>query len=152
MDGQEIGGQIAFGDEGQFLVEQGLDLGRRAFRIADRDAAADQFLQPALRRPIGRDGFFRVFILQVVQVEINAREKGDRLGHGLRGVLEQAGHFGGRFQPAFGVGLQPAAGSLDGGSLADTGQDILKITLRRAMEKDVVDGQQRQARVRRQGM
>ncbi|MNR07414.1 hypothetical protein D3C85_1235310 [compost metagenome] len=93
VDGQKVGGQAALGDEGELLLKQGRDLGRRAVRIADQGAALHQFFQPALRRFARRHGLLGVFILQVAQIEGRARQEGGRLGRGLGRVFEQPRHF-----------------------------------------------------------
>ena len=142
MDGQEIGGQAAIGDEGQLLRKQSRDLGRRAVWIADQGAASHQFFQPALGLPSRRHGLLGVFILQVVKVEGRARQEGGRLGHRLGRVPEQPRHFVPGFQPAFGIGFQPTAGGFDGRAFADTGQDVLQISVFGGGVEDVVQRQQ----------
>ncbi|MNI41020.1 hypothetical protein D3C73_952590 [compost metagenome] len=150
-DGQKIGGDVLAGDKGQFLVQQGLHLVGNAVGIAHGGVAPRQLFQPGLWRPIGRDRFFRVLIAEFGQIEGRARQEGGRLVHRLGRVFEQVGHFVLGLQPAFGVGLQPAAGGLDGRAFADAGQDVLKIAVIGSSVEDVVERQQRNADPLRHG-
>ncbi|MNJ25375.1 hypothetical protein D3C77_198190 [compost metagenome] len=152
VDGQEVGRDRLAADEGQFLVQQGLNLGGNAVRVVHGGVATGQFPQPLLRVPAGRDRLLRVLVAQIGQVERRARQEGGRLGHGLGRVPEQASHFGGRLQPAFAVDFQATTGGLDGRTLADAGQDVLQVAVFGRGVEDVVDGQQRDVRLRRQGL
>ena len=88
MDGQEIGREILRLDEGQFLVQQALDLAGHAVGIADAGVSPGQVLQPVLRRPARRRGLLRIVVGQVLQVEPGAGQKGLGLAQGIRRVGE----------------------------------------------------------------
>ena len=62
VDGEKIGRVIELFDQRQFLGDQGANFLRRALRIALRQGAAGQFLQPGLRRPALRSRLVGIFI------------------------------------------------------------------------------------------
>ena len=64
-------------------------------------------------------------------------------------IAKQPRHFVRRLEMAFGIGFEPLADGLDGGLLADAGQDILQRTPRGIVIQHVVGGEQRHARLSR---
>ena len=70
VDGEEIGRVIELRDQRQLLREEIAHLLRRALRIALRQGAAHQFLQPVLRRPAVRDGLVGIFIGEFAQMKL----------------------------------------------------------------------------------
>ena len=112
-----------------------------AVGIAHLGVPPGQLFQPALRRLIRRGRLFRVLVTDVAQIEADARQDVLGLDQRLGRIAEQAGHFGGRLQPAFGVGVQTSACILDRHAFANTGQYVLQIALDRVVIENIVDGQ-----------
>jgi hypothetical protein len=142
---------LKLGDQRQLVAQLLVDLGRHAGGIARRGVAEDQLLQPALGVAALRHGLVGIFVGELREVEIDAGEEGLRLRDGLRRRGEKPGHFGGGFQVALGVGLEPPARRRDGFAEPHAGQRVLKIALAGRRVERVVEGDQRQVGGPRQG-
>src|SRR3546814_7009844 len=77
----------------------------------------------------------RIFIAQIVKREADAGEEAGGFGNRLRAVAEQAGHLGGWFQVAFGIGGQPSPRLRDAGLFTDAGAAVVQRTLGRRSEE-----------------
>ena len=92
----------------------------------------------------------RVFIAQLIEREVDPPQQVEAGGQRGGAGAEQAGEFGGGFEVAFGVCLQPLARRLDRHALADAGQDIVELARLRTGIKRIGGGEQRHARRLRQ--
>src|SRR3546814_11637671 len=94
-------------------------------------------LQPALRLPAFGHRLMRIFIAQIVKREADAGEEAGGFGNRLRAVAGQAGHLGGWFQVAFGIGGQPSPRLRDAGLFTDAGEDVVRSAERRVGKEGV---------------
>ena len=104
------------------------------------------------RRLARWDRLVGIFVFQLRQVEGDAVRERHRAGHGRRPAGEQPGHLGRTLQVALGVGLERQARLVDGGLLADAGEDVLQRAPLRTVIEHVVDRQHRRPRLLRQGV
>ena len=141
VDGKEVGGVIEFLDQCEFVTEAAVDVFGNAVRITLAGSfprAIDEVLH---HRFTGRADFGGIVVFELFE-----REAGDALGDlqgaadGLRVVAEEAEHFGGALDVAFGVGEEVEAGLLDGAALADAGENVLEFTAGGVVVVDVVGG------------
>ena len=87
----------------------------------------------------------RIFVFQVIQRECDAVGQGPRRGNRMGPVCEEAAHLIGRFQVAFGIGLQEPPGAGDGHALPNAGHHVLQRAAVGGGVKHVIGGEDRQA-------
>ena len=80
---------------------------------------------------MGGVGVFAVFgeeggeaVAEVFEGEVEALVEADGFGEGLGVVGEEGGHFGAGFEVALGVGAEEGAGLVEGGVVAQAGEDV----------------------------
>jgi len=104
-----------------------------------------QIFQMALRGLARRHRLVGILIFELVKRERNAAGKPHGLCDCLREVAKQPRHFSRRLEVALRIGLKTLADGVDGGLLANAGQDILQRTARGMMIQHLVGRQQRHA-------
>jgi hypothetical protein len=121
------------------------DLGRHPSGHLLPGALERQADQPALRRPARRHGFVRVLILSSRREKRQARATSIVRSSAASWPRNRRAIWRGRLQVALGVGLQPPAGLVDGGPLADAGQHVLQHAPVGVVIEDGVGGDHRRA-------
>ena len=91
------------------------------------------------------DGVARKFVAQVGEAELQPRGDFEGVGEGLGQVGKEALHFGGGFDVALGVALEQPSGFGQGDVVADAGEDVEQLALRRGGVGGAVGGHQRDA-------
>ncbi len=142
VNGEKIGRVIELFDQRQFLGDEVAHLFRRALRVASRQSAAGQLLQPFLRRPAGRSRLVGIFVSKLAQMEIRLREKARGFGHRIRRVGEKPRHFPQRFEMAFGIDFEPPPRLRQSGLFAHAGQHVLQGAIFRTGVERIVLRQQ----------
>ena len=159
VDGEEIARVIELGDDGEFVPQPLLHLGRDAVgvavaRITLLRAGKSEVFEVLLRGLAGRHRLVGIFVCEFGERKAagcgDLDGAGDRFGKGG----EQARHFLGRLEMPLGVDRQSQAGFDNRAFLADAGDDIGERPALRRVIEDVVDGDERGAdalrRVRRE--
>ena len=143
VDGEKIGRVAEFGDELQFMVEGGPDLGRNPGGIALARAFFGQDFQSLLRGGGAAGGLVGILITQLFQAEGQPFHHGFRFADRLRPVAEDSGHLGRLLEVAFAIGGQQPAGGRQGRVFADAGDDVLHLPPFRPVIERFVGGQKR---------
>jgi len=141
--GQKIRRIIHLPDEVEFMVDIGHGLFRQRFPKGLAGAFPGQHRKFFLRRPAFGCQFFGINILQRIQREPagfrNFLGSLDRIG-----VLpEQTSHLPRRFQPSFGILVQPITSVMDRAFFPDTSENILQFPPHRIMIMDIIGGHHR---------
>ena len=108
-------------------------------------ACPGQIFQMTLRGLAWRHRLVRILIFELVERKHDAAGKPHGFRDRLRQVAEQPRHFIRGLEMTFGIGFQAPANGLDGGLLANAGQDILQGSARRMVIQHLVGGEQRHA-------
>ncbi len=104
-----------------------------------------QIFQMALRGLARRHRLVGILIFELRQRKMDTIGKPHGFRNRLRDVAKQPRHFPGRLEIAFRIGFQTLADGIDGGLLANAGQDILQGAARGMMIQYLVGRQQRHA-------
>jgi len=145
VHGEKVMRVFQLSDQAQFLVQDLFGLGRDPHRESAVRAGPGQVFQMALRGLARRHRLVGILVFELVERKPDAAGKPQGFRDRLRHIAEQPRHFAGRLEMAFGIGFEPPADGVDGGLLADAGQDILQGTARRMMVQHLVGRQQRHA-------
>ena len=138
---EEIAGEIEFLDEGQLaldLLAGALVVGD----VAEAGALVGALAQETHHGLAFGDGIARELVAEVGEGEVEARCDLGGVGDGVGNVGEERGHFGGRFDAAFGVLLEQSAGFGERGLIADAGEDVEQFALRGRDVRRLVGGDQ----------
>ena len=84
-------------------------------------------------------GFRRIVVLEVAEIEGDPGEEALGFGDGLGMLAEEARHLAGQLDVTLGVLFESAAGGRDGQVLADAGDDVLERTAAGLVIEHVVD-------------
>ena len=145
VDGEEVAGVVEFGDDGEFVADQPLDLLRHAAGIAQRRALPGEAFELRLRLQARLGRLVRVVVLELRQREAEALGEADRLGDRPRVAAEQPRHLGRSLEMAFGIGAERIARLRDPDVQADRGQHVLQLSAGWRVVEHVVDRHQRHA-------
>ncbi len=145
MDGEEVAGVVEFGDDGEFVADQPLDLLRHAFGIAQHGALPGEAFELGLRLQARLGRLVGIVVLELRQREAEALGEADRLGDRLRVTAEQARHLVRPFQMALGIGTERMPRLRDPDVEPDRGQHVLHPPALGRMVEHVVDRHQRHA-------
>ena len=108
-------------------------------------ALPGQIFQMTLRGLARRHRLVGILVFELGQRKIDAAGKPHGFRNRLRHVAKQPRHFVPRLEVAFGIGFKTPADGVDGGLLADAGEDVLQGTARRMVIQHLVGRQQRHA-------
>ena len=107
------------------------------------DARPGQIFQMLLRGLARRHRLVGILVFELVERKRDAAGKAHGFRDRLRQIAKQPRHFMRRLQMALGIGFKPPADGVDGGLLADAGQDILQRAARGMVVQHLVGRQQR---------
>src|SRR5579883_3281837 len=149
-DDEEIAFQAELFNERQFALD--LLLCAVVVRaVTPNHAVVDALAEKADLRFAGRDGIIRKAIAEIGKSEAQARGKLLGIGDGFGQVREEADHFPRRFEMAFAVPAQQAAGRGERAMVAKAGEDVEHFALARASMGNTIRGEQRQTEFCRDG-
>ena len=112
VDGQEIAGKVAFADQPKLLVEHACQRSGNPFGVERvRAAVHHQMFKPALRFPAFGHRLVRIFIAAGLRARKSMRSRIFALSSTASGQMRNRRLIScGRFQMAFAIGAQQAAG------------------------------------------
>ena len=124
---EKVAGQSGPLDDGQFMAQLGLGLGRDGVELALQPL-------PAQMAEVGLQGISlghregRQPLHRKIEADVAPLSDAQCVAQGLGQVAEQCGHLTGRFQIALRVGMQepPRQRLRKGGMLANAGQDVVQ--------------------------
>ena len=144
LDGEEVRLVIEFRDQGEFVLDQFADLGRRgALAVAAGEAGFDQRAQVRRGRRALRHQLLGVFVAQLVEREAAARDDVERRVGELARV--ERGEPRARAQVALAVPEERVAALGQRRTQADGGQRVLQRAAGAHVHVHVAGGDQRQA-------
>ena len=108
-------------------------------------ALPGQIFQMTLRGLARRHRLVGILVFELIERKRDAGGKPHGFRNRLRHIAKQPRHFLRRLEMAFGIGFKPLADGLDGGLLADAGEDVLQAAARGMVIQHFVGREQRHA-------
>ncbi len=144
---QEIAGQVELFDEREFAID--LAAGAAAQidgfgMIAIHGAFFGALSQERIHAFAGRHGVARELVAEIGERELQAIGKRAGVGDGFGKVGKEPRHFLRAFQMALGVDGEQAAGFVNGGLVADAGEDVERFARIGRGVGDAVGGEERE--------
>ena len=146
VDGEEIVSVVLLADQPELFEQQLAHLGIEAGAVAAERCPHDEMDEVAQRLPAGGHRLVRIFVLQMVEREVDPREKALGFGNRLGTFREEPRHFGRGLQVPFAIGFEPASRFGDRRALADAGHHIVELAVAGLGIERVVGGDQRDTR------
>ena len=148
-DREKIRRQPLSGDEDELLAQQALYLLRYAPAVFHPGMEPDAIFKILLACPAVGYGLLRIFVTQMVKIEVDQTLQHLRLGDRFGCCAEEARHFLGPLEMTFAIHLQQATGSFDLHALPDARHHVLQVALDRIVIEHVVRGDEADMRLRR---
>ncbi len=143
VDGQEVRCILKLRDQVQLVPQLIENFVWNASGIAPCRTVPGHPLQGLLRRKLGVPDLVRILVAQVAEIEPAASHQFQGAFHGVGVAGEQPGHLGGGLQVPVGMAFPPEPGGVNGGALADAGDDILQDAALRHVIQHVAGGDHR---------
>jgi len=145
LDGEEIAREIELGDQPKLTFQCIVDVFGNASGIAPPRPLPGFSFQILLRRHAVRVDLFGVFVAQLVEAETAGISHLARGSNRIRPAREQALHFRGRFEMAFGIGGKQVSCLRNRGLVPDRRHHIVQRAPVRRGVMHVIGGQQGEA-------